>query len=347
MQRRSNSLQAGWLAAAGAAVGFGLSTPLIQRAGAGVGPFATAALLYLGSGALFGALALGASSALPPSSARRTLALVTLLGAVLAPAALAVGLGRTSALVASLLLNAEGAFTVLLAGWWNRERLGARLLAAVGLVFAGSVLVAAPSRGGATELAGVLAVAAATLAWAADSTLSARLARHDVRGIVACKGLAGGALSVGLALGFGDVWPALPRAAALLAIGAIGYGASLALYLRAQRLLGAARAAAVFAAGPFVGAGLALALGDRAPGAWLPVGAAVIALGVALPLTERHGHRHRHAPLAHEHLHTHDDGHHAHPHDPMPEGPHSHAHEHDDLEHEHPHAEDEHHRHPH
>lgn len=345
-------MNAGWLAAAGAAVGFGLSTPLIQRAGGGAGPFATAALLYLGSGTLFAALLVGSArggiaAALPPPPARRTLALVTLLGAVLAPAALVVGLGRTSALVASLLLNAEGAFTVLLAGWWNRERLGGRLLAAVALVFAGSALVAAPARGGTTELVGALAVAVATLAWAADSTLSARLARHDVRGIVAAKGLGGGALSVGLALAAGDAWPALPRAAALVAVGAIGYGASLALYLRAQRVLGAARAAAVFAAGPFVGAAFALALGDRATGAWLPVGAAIIALGAALPLTERHGHPHRHAPAVHTHLHTHDDGHHDHSHDPMPDGPHSHEHGHDEREHEHPHGEDEHHRHPH
>jgi drug/metabolite transporter (DMT)-like permease len=90
-----------------------------------------------------------------------------------------------------------------------------------------------------------------------------------------------------------EAWPSPGRALALVAIGAIGYGASLALYLLSQRVLGAARAATLFAAGPFVGALLAFALGDRPSTAWLPVGAALLVIGVALPMTERHGHRHR------------------------------------------------------
>lgn len=345
------SLAAGWLWAIAAAVGFGLSTPLLQRASAGAGSFASAALLYGGAGLLFAGLVAargrGARATLPPRRALPLLGVVTVLGAVIAPALLVFGLARTSALAASLLLTAEGAFTVLLAGWWNEERLGARLLVSAALVFAGSAVVVAPDAGGTTVLLGALATLGATLGWAADSTLTARLAGHDARGLVAGKGLAGAAMSTLLALLVGDAWPGPWHAAALVGVGAVGYGASLASYMSAQRVLGAARAAAVFSAGPFVGASFAFALGDRPGSSAFLAGAALIVAGVVLPLRERHGHRHKHAPTGHEHVHSHDDGHHDHVHEPAVQGTHSHFHEHGETEHDHAHAEDEHHRHGH
>jgi len=345
--KRQSDLR-GWAAALAAAVGFGIATPLVQRASAGAGPFASAALLYAGSGGLL-ALALVVAAPRPapllPRAAWPLLGAIAVLGAVVAPAALVFGLARTSAHVASLLLNAEGAFTVLLAGWWNRERLGARVLAGVGCVFGGAALVAVPGHGGPTQIVGAAAVGLATLGWAADSTLAARLSGHDPRPVVAGKGLTGAALAAAIAFVRSDAWPVPAQAVRLVAIGAIGYGSSLALYLIAQRRLGAARAAAAFAAGPFVGALAAFALGDRVASPWLGPGALLLVVGVALPLSERHRHRHRHAALVHEHVHDHDDPHHQHPHDPPVSGPHSHRHEHDELEHDHEHAEDEHHRH--
>jgi hypothetical protein len=145
-----------------------------------------------------------------------------------------------------------------------------------------------------------------------------------------------------VALALGDVWPAASRAAALLAVGATGYGVSLGLYLRAQRELGAGRTASVFAAAPFCGAAVAWALGEPA-GVSTLAGAAVMGVGLVLHATERHEHAHAHDPLDHEHAHRHDDGHHDHAHDPMPEGEHSHPHHHDGLVHTHPHVPDLHH----
>ncbi len=141
--------------------------------------------------------------------------------------------------------------------------------------------------------------------------------------------------------------PPLREALALLACGATGYGASLRLYLGAQRAMGAARTGSVFAVAPFVGAALAIALGDRALGVATAVAAACFALGVYLHVTERHGHAHHHDALDHDHAHRHDDGHHDHVHAPPVSGEHSHPHHHDALEHAHEHASDVHHDHRH
>lgn len=132
-----------------------------------------------------------------------------------------------------------------------------------------------------------------------------------------------------------------------MAVGATGYGLSLRFYLLAQRAFGAARTGSVFAFAPFIGAAIAIALGDRS-GTWImAVGGLLMVLGVVLHLAESHGHEHAHERLEHEHAHRHDDGHHNHAHDPMPVGTHSHPHVHEPMAHAHPHVPDAHHRHEH
>jgi drug/metabolite transporter (DMT)-like permease len=179
-------------------------------------------------------------------------------------------------------------------------------------------------------------VALATACWAADNTLSRPLSDLDPGDVVAAKGLAGAALSAAVALGSGSAWPAAPRAAAIAVCGALGFGASLRLYLRAQRVLGAARTGSVFAVAPFLGVVTAAALGEPL-GGWLTAVGAVMALGVWLHLGEDHDHEHDHEALTHEH--AHDDGHHDdHVHDPPVIGVHSHVHTRAPRVHRHPHG---------
>jgi drug/metabolite transporter (DMT)-like permease len=247
----------------------------------------------------------------------------------------------------SLLLILEAPLTLVLAHVAFRERLGRRVVAAASLIFAGALLLALrPAIAPGTALGSVLVVGAA-LCWALDNLLSRPLAEIDPARSVVWKGLLGGGLSAASAVVLGEGRPSLSRAAALLLLGGVGYGVSLRLYLRAQTLVGAARTASVFAAAPFVGAALAVALGSAWPGWQLPVGGGLMLAGVALHLLERHHHRHVHDAVAHEHLHTHDDGHHSHEHDPTLSGPHSHPHRHEALTHDHGHSEDLHHRHKH
>ncbi|MGZ5241185.1 MAG: DMT family transporter [Caldimonas sp.] len=332
-----------------AALLFGVSTPLVQRFGAGLGPFATAALLYAGAAAI-GAVSrrrVEREARIVRADAPRLLAMAGF-GAVVGPVALAWGLQHTSATSASLMLTLEALFTALLAWRMYRETLGGRVWMAMALLLAGGVvLVLDQGQGGGARLAGLLAVLLATAAWGVDNTLSRALADRDPGQVVLAKAVLGAAATAALAIVFGERLPAPGAALALLAIGATGYGLSLRFYLLAQRAFGAARAGSVFAFAPFIGAAFAIALGDRSADAMMGVGSLLMLAGVLLHLAESHGHEHEHEAMVHEHAHRHDDGHHGHAHETMPVGEHSHAHRHLPLRHVHPHVPDAHHAHRH
>ena len=76
--------------------------------------------------------------------------------------------------------------------------------------------------------------------------------------------------------------------------GAAGYGLSLRFYLLAQRAFGAARTGSVFAFAPFIGAALAVGLGDRSFSALMLLGSLLMLAGVVLHLAESHAHEHEH-----------------------------------------------------
>lgn len=332
-----------------AATLFGLSTPLVQRFGSGLGPFATAALLYAGA-------ALAAAPWLRPaarearlrkSDAPRLLAMAAM-GAALGPVALAWGLQRTSGASASLMLTLEALFTALLAWRWYGEEMDRKVLAAMVLLTAGgAVLVLEQGLASGVQALGLLAILLATVAWGVDNALSRGVADRDPAQVVIAKAVLGTAATATLTWASSERWPAAQQFVALLAVGATGYGLSLRCYLLAQRTFGAARTGSVFAFAPFIGALAAFAMGDRSV-SWLALGGgALMVWGVVLHLSEAHEHEHEHPAIEHEHAHTHDDGHHLHAHDPMPVGPHSHRHRHEPLRHSHPHVPDAHHLHPH
>jgi drug/metabolite transporter (DMT)-like permease len=336
--RRSPIVSGGALAVA-SAVTFGATTPLVQRFGHGAGPFATAALLY-GGAALVSAVPAGATRDAPlrRSDAGRVVA-VAVLGAVAAPMAFAWGLQHTSGVTAALLLNLEAVFTVLLARLLWREPLGARVgLAVSAMVTGGALLVFDGRAASITAGWGALAVAGANV-------VGRPLADRDPTRVVLAKGALGSALSLVIALALSEPLPSWTNAAALAACGAVGYGLSLRLYLRAQRVVGAARTGSIFAVAPFLGAAMAWVMGERSGGLATIGAGALCAVGVALHLTESHDHAHTHGVVEHEHAHRHDDGHHTHAHDTVPEGEHSHAHRHEPQAHVHPHGADLHHRH--
>lgn len=336
--------------AAAAAVAFGVTTPVVAWAGAALGPFTTAALLY--AGAVLAAVLLCAVQGRSDASLRRDdlprVVVVGLIGGALAPTLLAWGLQRSGPTIGSLLLNLEAVFTVLLARAVVREPIGPRVaIAVLAMVAGGAALTLDAWQDSGWELAGVLAVAGATAAWATDNTLTRPLAERDALEVIVGKGGVGAIATTLAAVIAGEPRPAGWAIAALLACGATGYGLSLRLYLGAQRRIGAGRTGSVFALAPFIGAAIAVSLGDRDAGRWGVVAAVLFAAGVVLHATERHGHSHVHGALDHDHVHHHPDEHHTHEHDPPFVGEHAHPHHHDRLEHEHDHAPDLHHGHAH
>ncbi len=348
LHSRMPALRGGVLALLAAAL-FGVSTPLVQQLGAGIGAFTTAALLYAGAAAagLLSRQPMEAEARVLRADLPRLLAMAGF-GAVLGPVALAWGLQHTSGTGASLMLTLEALFTALLAWLLYRETMDRRVWAAMMLLIAGGVvLVLDQGRSGGGQALGLFAVLLATAAWGADNTLSRALAERDPSQVVLVKSVLGASATAVIAVIAREPLPGTLAALGLFLVGATGYGLSLRFYLLAQRAFGAARTGSVFAFAPFIGAALAVALGDRSGGWLMGVGGVLMLLGIMLHLAESHVHEHEHATMEHEHAHRHDDGHHEHSHASMPVGAHSHLHRHEPGRHAHPHVPDVHHAHRH
>src|SRR5690606_20863010 len=126
------------------------------------------------------------------------------------------------------------------------------------------------------------------------------------------KGAVAGATN--LAIGLAAAPFVAPPAAvvAALAVGALSYGASIALYIRAAHELGATRAQAVCASAPFLGAALSYVWLGEPLGLAHGAAAGLLLASVALLSLGQHAHLHEHDEIEHVHSHRHDDGHHFH-----------------------------------
>ena len=348
-----------YLYALAAAALFGASTPVSKTMLAGLKPFMLAALCYFGSGLALAAWKLFSGAVREPGAAREpALALkdfpyvagFILAGGVLAPVLLFSGLLHTTSSGASIMLNLELIFTSLIAWLVFKEHTGGRFWAAAAVVAAGAVVLSVDFSNFSFSLErGSILVALSAFFWGLDNNLTAKLSVKDPVAIALIKGLAGGSINLALAFWAGElVWaPAfwLPG----LALGAVSYGASLVLFIKAMRGLGAARSGAVFGVYPFFGALLSVIFLKEPLTVSLVSAFILMALGFYLVVSERHGHEHRHEELWHEHMHSHDDFHHEHGHEDgrVPAGPHTHPHAHEPAYHSHEHLPDSHHKHKH
>jgi drug/metabolite transporter (DMT)-like permease len=336
-----------------AALGFGASTPFARHLVGTIHPVMLAALLYLGSGAglcvclLLRRINGGAKGAPLARADWPWLAAVVACGGVLGPVLLMAGLRVTPAASASLLLNLEMVFTFLIAWIGFREHVDRRLLLGAALVVAGCLLLGWEAWNGFGALWGTLAVAGACLCWALDNNMTRKLSGGDALWLAAVKGLGAGLFNLALALGLGLELPGAVPAASAGAVGFVGYGLSLVLFVLALRRLGAARTGAYFSLAPFAGALLSMLAFGESPPTVFWAAAALMAAGIWLHLSERHIHEHEHPAVTHTHEHEHDE-HHRHPHaHPAPPGAHTHSHTHAPLRHTHPHVPDIDHRHRH
>lgn len=340
----------GVLAAFAAALLFGAGTPMAKLLLAQTSPWLLAGLLYLGSGiGLFVSRIIRRAS---PVKLSRTetgwLAGAIVFGGMAGPVLLMWGLSHMPASGASLLLNAEGVFTVLIAWFVFRENFDRRIALGMGLIVSGVLALTWLGEFRSGEVLPALAILGACLAWAIDNNLTRQVSLADAGFIAMLKGLAAGVSNTAIALFAGAALPGIIAGLLAGALGFLSYGLSLTLFVVALQHLGTARTGAYFSIAPFIGALVAIPLLGEELTARLFAAGTLMGLGVWLHVTERHGHEHLHEPTEHEHLHIHD-AHHQHPHDtPIPpDTRHSHLHSHERLAHTHPHFPDAHHRHGH
>ncbi len=349
MDWRQGLRQTGVPAALGAALLFGAGTPLAKWLLDGISPWLLAGLLYLGSGlglSLYRRLIRAPAVRLPRNDVT-WFAGAILAGGIVGPVLLMIGLSGMPASGASLLLNAEGVFTALLAWFAFKENVDRRIAFGMAAIVAGAAVLNWPEEARFAGWWPTLAVLGACLAWGIDNNLTRKVSLADASWIASVKGLASGTVNLLLAYSLGAALPGLPNLLAAMAVGLLCYGASLALFVVGLRHLGTARTGAYFSVAPFFGASLAVLMGEPVTLPLLVAGA-LMALGTWLHLSERHAHEHVHEAMEHDHEHLHDE-HHQHGHGvAAPPGVrHRHAHRHLPQVHAHPHFPEAHHRHTH
>ena len=153
---RPTSINPGVLCAISAGVLFGASTPLAKELVHGIDPWMLAGLLYLGSGVglgIYKALryflrAPRADDATLRGVDRWWLAAAIGAGGVIAPVLMMYGLRATAASSASLLLNLEGVFSILIAWFVYRENFDRRVALGVAAITAGALLLSVNRRPG-------------------------------------------------------------------------------------------------------------------------------------------------------------------------------------------------------
>ena len=332
-----------------AAVLFGAATPAASVLAGEMPTLVLAGLLYLGAAlAVLPSVVRHRPDAAGLRAGWRRLAVAVCFGGALGPALLVAGLARIPAATGSLLLNFELVATLVIAAVVFHEHLGRRLVVAASLIgVAGVLLVWQP--GVAFDVGGLLVVGACAC-WGIDNSVTARLDQLSPEQITFAKGAVAGAVNLVLGLILASAAGIEARQVlGALAIGALGYGASITLWVKGARELGAARGQVIFATAPFIGAVLSWTVLGESISVMQALSVPIVAAGVALSLGTSHQHAHRHAPLDHEHEHDHDDQHHAHAHDRPIElvGRHTHRHHHDPVDHSHDHVPDLHHGHDH
>jgi drug/metabolite transporter (DMT)-like permease len=343
---RSNTL----LFAIFSAALFGAATPASKWLLLDLTPIQLAGLLYLGAAiAVMPASFRKGSSSLPSINDRpNQLRLVgaILFGGIFGPVLLMLGLSLAQAGAVSLWLNLELAATAIIGVLFFRDHLS--MSAWVGVVIA--VVAAALlslSQTGSEWIAGLL-VLLACLMWGIDNHLTATIDGITPSQSTFWKGLVAGIVNLSIGISLDPITLDLTTIFSALLVGALSYGLSIVLYIKASQDMGATRAQVVFSSAPFFGLILsAIFLNELISTVHIAAGGLFI-VAIAFLMRDNHAHHHVHNTSRHKHSHRHDDGHHNHTHEGLsPSVKHSHFHDHESMDHAHPHWPDLHHRHDH
>jgi drug/metabolite transporter (DMT)-like permease len=223
-------------------------------------------------------------------------------GGTVAPLLLFWGLTSTPALVVSLLLSLEVVLTALLAGLLFREHVAAQVWGAVVLMAAAAAILGWSGDGWVWS-SGATAVALATFFWALDNNLTREIANYSSTRIAQIKGLVAGAVNLSIGLALSNELPTPTVVVVATLVGAVSYGLSLVLFVRALRLLGSARTGSYFASAPLIAGVLSVVVLREPLNARLVGSFVLVGLAGLLMARESHAHEHTHGDSIHSHWH--------------------------------------------
>lgn len=277
------------LAAALYAVSSPVSKVLLQK----IPPAMMAAFLYLGAG--IGMLVFsvirkkagrgGKEQRLTRRELPYTAGMVLL--DIAAPVFLMFGLRMTSAANASLLNNFEIVATSLLALLVFKEKISARLWAAIGLVTASSIILSVEDMSSLSFSFGSVFVLLACICWGLENNCTRMLSGKNPLEIVIIKGFGSGFGSLLLAFAIGERVAEVRSIAAALLLGFAAYGLSIFFYVYAQRELGAAKTSTYYAVAPFIGVLLSLVIFRELPPLSFFIALLIMIAGVVLALKDQ------------------------------------------------------------
>lgn len=318
-----------------AAAFYAINIPVSKQLLSHVGPTTMAALLYLGAGLGIGLMSLGnhqRGEKLSKKDLPFVIGMIIL--DVAAPIFLMLGISYGSSSNASLLGNFEIVATTVIALFLFKEAVTKRLWGAIALITISSAILSFDGADSFNFSLGSLFVILATVCWGFENNCTRNISSKSTYEIVILKGLCCGLGSLVIAQIKGERLPELRYIVLALILGYVAYGLSIFLYVRAQRVLGAAKTSAYYAVAPFIGAFLSFVLlREKLTGMYL-LALAIMLAGTALVVVDtiirNHVHVHQHT-----FVHTHDGSTHSHT------VTHSHGHDHlvTDGKHGHHHSE--------
>jgi drug/metabolite transporter (DMT)-like permease len=341
-----------------AALLYGVSAPFSKILIRDVDPLFLASFLYLGAGigmsAVSGIRKKTGIFAGEANLSRKDTAYVVLmiLLDIAAPILLLLGLKLTNAATVSLLGNFEIVATALIAMIAFHEAVSRRLWLAIAFITSSCVVLSLGDIVHARISPGSVLVLLACLCWGFENNCTRSLSLKDPQQIVILKGFGSGFSTLAIAIVWGKPDFHFVSILYSMALGFVAYGLSITYYVKAQRMLGAARTSAFYAAAPFIGVVFSWLLLREAFTPTFLAALVFMCAGTYFVISEKHGHLHAHQMERHEHLHRHDDFHHQHAHGDAIDGhaaslEHSHEHQHEKAVHTHDHLPDPHHRHVH
>ena len=305
---KTKSILYALLAAAFYAINVPLSKLLLNH----VGPTTMAALLYLGAGLGIGIMSLGSrqrGEKLTKNDMPFVIGMIAL--DIAAPIFLMLGITYGSSSNASLLGNFEIVATTLIALFIFKETVTKRLWGAIGLITASSIILSFEGTDSFRFSLGSLFVLLAAVCWGLENNCTRKISSRSTYEIVVLKGLCCGLGSLLIAFVRGEQMPPFRYLALALILGFVAYGLSIFLYVRAQRVLGAAKTSAYYSVAPFIGSFLSfIILHEKLTGRFL-LALSVMLAGTALVVVDtvirNHVHVHQHT-----FVHTHDGSTHSH-----------------------------------
>jgi drug/metabolite transporter (DMT)-like permease len=261
----------GYLSVLFAAALFGSVFTVAKIPLSSVDPLALSSIIYLVSG--LGLIPFArASFRLDSMKDYLLMLVVSLLGAVAAPALLLYGLQQTDASDASILTNGEVIFTIILSAAFFGEKPKGRIgVFAVSLVIAGLFIATTDLQLSETILqfnAGNLMILGSMFFWAVDNNISRRLTTriHPAK-IAMVKSLVGGLILLGIAVLVGK-WAEFTTIDSnfwliIIPMSLSGFGGALLLFLQGIKRIGTVKTMSIFSLTPIFGILIAaLVLGE-------------------------------------------------------------------------------------